>query len=295
MKKILMTLIASSLILCTGSYAENEEIEAKDLAELLNLVREGKVINKSISDRREQEFLADRNNQQRSVSEAKRRQQQEEARSERLETRFEKNEQDIAAKQEILAKRLGSLRELFGVLQQVSGDTQGVFEGSIISAEYPGRDVWLGEFAQSMGKSTKLATIEEIERLWFELQRETTESSKVTKFTAEVTKLDGAKVNQEVIRVGDYNLVSNGEYVAYDINTGLITELPKQPASRFVSSASELQSASSGFVPFALDPTRGQLLQLQIEVPDNRGKNPTGWYSRLRDYRPGFYCPASVH
>ncbi|MCY4533182.1 MAG: MotA/TolQ/ExbB proton channel family protein [Gammaproteobacteria bacterium] len=267
MKKILMTLIASSLILCTGSLAENEEIEAKDLAELLNLVREGKVINKSISDRREQDFLADRNNQQGSLNEAKRRQQQEEARSERLENQFEKNEQDIAAKQEILAKRLGSLRELFGVLQQVSGDTQGVFEGSIISAEYPGRGVWLGEFAQSMGKSTKLATIEEIERLWYELQRETTESSKVTKFTAEVTKLDGSKVNQEVIRVGDYNLISNGEYVAYDINTGLITELPKQPAARFVSSASDLQSASSGFIPFALDPTRGQLLQLQIEVP----------------------------
>ncbi len=267
MKKILMTLIASSLILCTGSLAENEEIEAKDLAELLNLVREGKVINKSISDRREQDFLADRNNQQGSLNEAKRRQQQEEARSERLENQFEKNEQDIAAKQEILAKRLGSLRELFGVLQQVSGDTQGVFEGSIISAEYPGRGVWLGEFAQSMGKSTKLATIEEIERLWYELQRETTESSKVTKFTAEVTKLDGSKVNQEVIRVGDYNLISNGEYVAYDINTGLITELPKQPAARFVSSAGDLQSASSGFIPFALDPTRGQLLQLQIEVP----------------------------
>lgn len=267
MKKLLMTFVASTLILGTGSFAETEEIEAKDLAELLNLVREGKVINKSITDRREQEFLADRNNQQRSVNDAKRRQQQEEARSERLENQFEKNEQDIAAKQEILAKRLGSLRELFGVLQQVSGDTQGVFEGSLISAEYPGRDTWLGEFAQSMGKSTKLATIEEIERLWYELQRETTESSKVTKFTAEVTKLDGSKVNQDVIRVGDYNLVSNGEYVAYDINTGLITELPKQPSSRFVSSASELQDASSGFVPFALDPTRGQLLQLQIEVP----------------------------
>ena len=30
---------------------------------------------------------------------------------------------------------------------------------------------------------------------------------------------------------------------------------------------SDLESATSGFVPFALDPTRGQLLQLQIEVP----------------------------
>ena len=166
-----------------------------------------------------------------------------------------------------MAKRLGSLRELFGVLQQVSGDTRGVLEGSIVSAELPGRGDWLGEFAASMGKSSKLATIEEIERLWYELQREMTESSKVSKFSAEVIKLGGEKVTQEVIRIGSFNLISEGEYVAYDIENQVIKELPKQPEARFVDSAGELADASSGFVPFALDPTRGQLLALQIQVP----------------------------
>ena len=201
------------------------------------------------------------------MRDAQREQANEEARSERLEAQFEKNEQDIAAKQEILAKRLGSLRELFGVLQQVSGDTRGVLEGSIVSAELPGRGEWLGEFAASMGKSSKLATIEEIERLWYELQREMTESSKVSRFSAEVIKLGGEKVTQEVIRIGSFNLISEGEYVAYDIENQVIKELPKQPEARFVDSAGELADASSGFVPFALDPTRGQLLALQIQVP----------------------------
>ena len=81
------------------------------------------------------------------------------------------------------------------MLQQVSGDTQGVFEGSIVSAQLPGRGEWLGEFAQSMGKSSKLATIEEIERLWFELQREMTESAKISKFTATVIKADGERTS----------------------------------------------------------------------------------------------------
>ena len=258
------TLLFSSLV---WSAEEDEEIEAKSIVELLQLVREGKISNRRLNENREREFLADRASQQRSVRNAEAAQRREEARSERLEAQFEKNEQDIAAKQEILQKRLGSLRELFGVLQQVSGDTQGVVEGSIVSAEFPGRGAWLGEFAQSMGRSSKLASIEEIERLWLELQQEMTESGKVSRFTAEVTKLDGSKSEQEVIRVGDYNLISDGEYLAYDLETGLITELPKQPASRFVSSAGDLEEASSGFVPFALDPTRGQLLQLQIEVP----------------------------
>ena len=267
MKKVLMSIALSAALLGAQSQAVSEEVEAKSLAELLQLVKEGKVVNARLNERREQEFLADKSQPQGEVRKAQREQANEEARSERLEAQFEKNEQDIAAKQEILAKRLGSLRELFGVLQQVAGDTQGVFEGSIISAEFPGRGQWLGEFAQSMGKSSKLATIEEIERLWFELQREMTESAKVSRFSAEMIKLDGEKVTQEVIRVGSYNLVSGEGYVTYDIENQLIKELPKQPESRFVDSTQTLLAASSGFVPFGLDPTRGQLLALQIQVP----------------------------
>ena len=266
MKKVWI-LAAAFAVSMVGTVQADEEIQAKSLAELLQLVKDGKVVNQRVNEQREREFVAGKNRQQQALRDAEREQANEEARSERLEAQFERNEQDIAAKQEILAKRLGSLRELFGVLQQVSGDTQGVLEGSIVSAELPGRGEWLGEFAQSMGKSSKLATIEEIERLWYELQREMTESSKVSKFSAEVIKLGGEKVTQEVIRVGSFNLISEGEYVAYDIENQVIKELPKQPETRFVDSAEELGSASSGFVPFALDPTRGQLLALQIQVP----------------------------
>ena len=108
-----------------------------------------------------------------------------------------------------------------------------------------------------MGKSSKLATIEEIERLWFELQREMTESAKVSRFTSELIKLDGERVTQEVIRIGSYNLISEGGYVTYDIDNQLIKELPKQPESRFVDSTEALLAANSGFVPF------GNLIQLE--------------------------------
>ena len=253
----------------SGEKAQNEqeEVPAKTLAELLDLVRQGKVVNQAENTRREKAFLADKARQQQAVRNAERLQREEEAEAARLEAIFEKNEQDIAAKQEFLAKRLGSLRELFGVLQQVSGDTQGVFEGSIISAELPGRGQWLGEFAKSMGKSSKLATIEEIERLWAELLTEMTESARVTRFSTTVIKLDGEEVEQEVVRVGSFNLVSDGEYVAYDIDNNIVKELARQPASRFVSSADDLEDASEGFTSFALDPTRGQLLALQVQVP----------------------------
>ena len=141
MKKV--WILAAAFAVSMVGTVQAEEIQAKSLAELLQLVKDGKVVNQRVNEQREREFIADKNRQQQAVRDAKREQANEEARSERLEAQFEKNEQDIAAKQEILAKRLGSLRELFGVLQQVSGDTRGVLEGSIVSAELPGRGEWL--------------------------------------------------------------------------------------------------------------------------------------------------------
>ena len=266
MKKLVILVTALALIASTPLRAE-DEIQAASLSELLQMVKDGKLVNSQANAQREAEFARDKANQAQKLADAKRLQAQEEARSERLESQFEKNEQELASLNEILAKRLGSLRELFGVLQQVSGDTQGIFEGSIVSAEYPGRSEWLSEFAQSMGKSSKLATIEEIERLWFEIQREMTETGKITRFTATVNKLNGEVAEQEVIRIGAYNLISDGQYVVYDIDNNVVKELPAQPPGRFVDSAAALQSAQSGFVPFGLDPTRGQLLELQIQIP----------------------------
>lgn len=279
MKKLVTLIAAMGLILSMPLQAEENEIEAASLSQLLQKVKDGKLVNSQANARREAEFAQDKANQAKRLSDAQRLQREEEARSERLESQFEKNEQEIAALQEILAKRLGSLRELFGVLQQVSGDTQGIFEGSIVSAEYPGRSEWLSSFAQSMGKSSKLATIEEIERLWFEIQREMTETGKITRFTAQVNKLDGEVAEQEVVRVGAYNLISDGQYVTYDIDNNVIKELPAQPPARFVDSAAALQASQSGFTPFGLDPTRGQLLELQIQIPTieervNQGGTP---------------------
>ncbi|MFN3236369.1 MAG: MotA/TolQ/ExbB proton channel family protein [Pseudomonadales bacterium] len=280
MKKLVLMFAAFALVATAQVRAADEnEVQAASLNELLNMVREGKLVNQDVNRQREAEFARNKANQAQELANAQRLQREEEARSERLESEFERNEQLIAAQQEILAKRLGSLRELFGVLQQVSGDTQGIFEGSIVSAEYPGRTEWLSEFAQSMGKSSKLASIEEIERLWFEIQREMTETGKITRFTAPVNKLNGEVSEQEVVRVGGYNLISDGQYVVYDIDNNVIKELPAQPPARFVDSAAALQAANSGFVPFGLDPTRGQLLELQIQIPTieervNQGGTP---------------------
>jgi len=276
MTKLILVIIGFAL--SSGAWAADEQksgddVQAASLEQLLQMVKEGRVENQQEIKDRERRFLADKAKQADAVAEAKKMQADEEARSTRLENQFDQNEQKIASLQDLLSKRLGSLRELFGVLQQVSGDTEGVFNNSIVSADPavdPNRSKWLSDFAKSMGRSSKLATIDEIEKLWFYLQQQMTQSGKVTKFKTTVVKLNGQEAQQDVIRIGTFNLVSGGEYVAYDNSSGKVKELPRQPAGKFVSTVKDLENAKpgDGFVPFGLDPTSGQLLALQEEVPN---------------------------
>jgi biopolymer transport protein ExbB len=188
--------------------------------------------------------------------------------SSQLEQQFADNEIELGNKTDALDKRLGELKELFGVLQQVSGDTRSKFQTSVISAQIPGRGVFLNDFAQSMGSSTKLASISEIERLWFELQREMTQSGKVTTFNREVVLANGDRVNQPVTRVGGFNLITEGKYLEYIDETGSVAELIRQPSGRFLSTTEDLTTSQGETTAFALDPTGGSIISLLVQAPN---------------------------
>jgi biopolymer transport protein ExbB len=270
----LVALTACWLGLSGGALAQEAEStppsdlvvnEANSLDELLRNVQERRVVESRAHTQREAEFRRDKDAQQRLLNEARAERTREEQRSDRLETAFEENEIRIGQLQEQLDARLGSLRELFGVLQQVAGDTRGLFEGSIISAQIPNRGDWLGELARKMGTASNLATIAEMEQLWYELQREMTESGKVTRFPGTVILNNGEELQTDIVRVGAFNLIADGKYIRFDGDD--LSELARQPAGRFVSTAERLQEASAGeTVAFAVDPTRGSLLNLLIQA-----------------------------
>jgi biopolymer transport protein ExbB len=269
--------LALALALAAGSLSAQEAApaapvddlkvnQANSLDELLDLVEQRRVVESADHTEREQRFTRERTQQAQLLTDAEGEQRREEQRSDRLETQFDENEIRIGDLQEQLDRRLGSLRELFGVLQQVAGDTRGLFEGSIISAQLPGRGEWLSELARKMGVSSELATIDEMEQLWFELQREMTESGRIVKFPATITMLNGEQNNTEVVRIGAFALVADGQYVQYDADDSLMLELPRQPSARYTNSASDLQEAGPGdMVEFGVDPTRGSLLALLIQ------------------------------
>ena len=245
--------------------------KVESLDKLLDLAREGRAQEARENKAREAEFRRDKAKQAELLKQAKQERVAEEKRSEKMEEEFDVNEQEIAVLQETLTERLGSLKELFGVLQQSAGDARAQFENSLVNIQYPDRTAFLTELVEKMSSTSRLASMEDIERLWFELQREMTESGKVARFTTSVVRADGTEEQAEVTRVGVFNLVSDGKFYDYRwdsaTNTARVVELGRQPKDRFVATAERISNTDEGLVPFAIDPTRGQLLNLLIEEP----------------------------
>jgi biopolymer transport protein ExbB len=264
MKRIVL-LIAAGLLSIGSVHAQDN---ASSMADLLKQIEQGQARDSKENREREARFAAAKNEQQNLVNQARAERTRQEQNSERLEKLFETNQAQILAARGALDERLGALKELFGVLQTVSGDATGRFKESLTNIQYPDRGTFLTELGSKMAGASELASIEDIERLWFELQREIVESGKIVRFSHDVTLADGEIVNSEIVRVGVFNIVYKGGFLSYEPSTGSVSELQRQPEqSRYVNSAADMLEAKSGIVKFAVDVTRGGILALLVESP----------------------------
>lgn len=260
--------VAAAGLFTAGSVMAEEK--ATSLEGLLDLVKNAKIAESKEHKQREAEFRRQKANQASLLAKAKQTKKDEENRSTRLEKKYEEQELAVSAKRKQLQERLGSLKELFGHLTSVAGDLRTNTETSIVSAQLPGRTQFMEDLIEKMNSATQLPTIEEIERLWYELQRETIEGGKIVKFDGTVIKPNGDRVDQPVVRIGNFNLISDGKYLTYNSEAGAIEELTRQPASDFQSAASALEASTGGFSVFGADPTGpsgGSFLAALINSP----------------------------
>lgn len=273
--------LCGTLALATGSAVAQE---AQSLDQLLEFVKQGQVTEARENRQREQEFAAAKAEQANMLKQAENERTRQENLSSELETTFEENDLLISQKQEALRERLGTLAELFGHLTSTAGDLSSNLEFSLTSAEFPGREEFLENLIAKMSGSERLPSIEEIERVWFELQREMIESGKVVAFNAEVAKPTGDKVEQSVVRVGAFNVVSeDGMYLQYVPEKGTLEELARQPSGPYIGWAKDLVAATGaeGFRKFGVDPTGptgGSYLAALINSPDLEERWHQGGY-----------------
>jgi biopolymer transport protein ExbB len=273
-KKYLTLLLALGFVGLTYAQdnGDSAEGEPTTIQSLLELVKEGRTSEQNANSQREKEFMADKNKQAAILAAEKRELARQERIADELEAEYKNNEEILKVKEAAYKKELGSLTELFGHLQSTAGEASALFSESLTAAQFGReREQFLNELTGKMADATVLPTISELERLWYELQREMVAGSEVVRFETEVIDLDGATTTCVVTRVGLYNAVCDGKYLEYVPSKGQYAFLPKQPDGKYTSTAKKLSNADAGEqVKFGVDPTGpagGSLLANLIQTP----------------------------
>ncbi|MCY4321667.1 MAG: MotA/TolQ/ExbB proton channel family protein [Bdellovibrionaceae bacterium] len=243
---------------------KEKKIQIKSLEALLKEIKKDQVESRPELKKREARFLKARNQQKALLKSALSELNKEENILKSLQSEFEKQDEELSQLEEKLALTMGALGELFGVVKQSAGETKALFENSIVSAEYENRS----DFMKKISAKKNLPNISDLEMLWFLIQQEMTESGKVSRFKQEVIKANGKTETQDIIRIGSFNLISQGKYLNYDSETQKVIELVRQPDRRFLSLAKKLQKAKKDIYAFGIDPSRGSLLSLLIQTPN---------------------------
>ena len=237
--------------------------QAQSLDQLLQQVRQGWTAENAEAEKRLAEFEADKGQQAALLAKAKAELEQARQRSASLEGRFNQSEQKITELEETLRLRLGTMGELFGVIRQVAGSVRGTVDTSLVSAQFPGR----GETLDGLATSKALPSVEQLQHLWWVMQHEMVESGKVVTFPATVVDSDGNQEEDQVTRVGVFNVVADGKYLSWLPEVGKLVELKRQPAERLLEQVAELENAETGYTRFGIDPSRGTILSLLVETP----------------------------
>jgi biopolymer transport protein ExbB len=259
-------IIAVGLLSAAAALAQPEK--AQSLEQLLDMVKKSQISESVEHHQREAEFARNKTNQAALLAQAKLTREQEEARAAELEKIYAEQHLLVIQKKQQLSERLGSMSELFGHLTSTAGDLRGTLATSLVSAQYPNRGDFLDALIEKMNGSTKLPDIEEIELLWYEIQREMVEAGRVVTFKGDVVQANGATRTQDIVRIGAYNLVSKGAYLSYDGRK--IEELARQPKGELLAAAVALQAATKGVVDVGIDPSGprgGRLLLALIQKP----------------------------
>jgi biopolymer transport protein ExbB len=248
--------------------------DAGDIDKLVESVRQEALKEAEHDEQRIDRFLRDQQEQRALVEDAKAQLAAANRRADALREAYEANEQTLTQYQATLEERAGDLNDLFAIVRQAALSADNVLSTSLVAAEQKDRSTFL----QDIGKGETTPTIEHIKRHWTMVLTEISESGKVVRFNATVIKPQGDELEQPVTRAGVFTSVSNGAFLRYLPDSGKLVELSRQPAPRFQRMAKDLQTAESGIVPMALDPSKGAILSLMVQSPDLKERIRQGGY-----------------
>jgi biopolymer transport protein ExbB len=109
------------------------------------------------------------------------------------------------------------------------------------------------------------------------MHREMTAQGEVARYQAPVVQPSGESAPAEVIRIGPFTAMSDGQFLSYLPELRKLAVLSRQLPGEFMSVAGDFSDTTEGYTRAVVDYTRGVLLALYVERPNwleriNRGE-----------------------
>lgn len=232
------------------------------LDQLLKQVQETASGNARANAEREKRFLDSRNEQAALTQKAEADLAAAKAASDNAKARYDAGARAITDMKKQLESRSGDYSQVFAAARQAAGDFRTQAGNSAVTAQHPERLAFL----DGMSHSADVPSIGDLQKLWFVLQQEMTDTASSARFSAQVLGDGGVPQSKAVVRVGPFTLFSEGRYLALTPE-GQLAPLARQPGGGLASLARDFEATKSGVAPALIDPTRGQLLMREAERP----------------------------
>lgn len=238
MRKILFILFALTSLLAT------------DIDQLLISVKKDSLIESKNESERVKNFEANRADWAKKLKEAELELNALSNETKALNSKIESNEKELVRLEALLKEKSANLGEFFGVIKESLGEFRAHIKSSITSAEIPSRDAYL----RFMDRENILPKAYDLEQFWKLYFEEIVLSGEVKKFTTKVVDLEGNSNTQEVIRIGQFGLISGGKNLYFKNSQIYEYKAQIEDTRKFE------QSTSSAVI--TLDPTGGDLIDL---------------------------------
>jgi biopolymer transport protein ExbB len=239
-------------------------VSAGELDDLVRQVQESKIQDSRADEERKARFMADKNQQQKLLAEAKAALTKAETESKALRERFSANQTRLKELDTELKTKSGELGSLLGQVREFGTRFSTDMENSIVSAQFPGR----ADELQRMVFGKEAPGAAQVETLWMNVLKEMAESGKVDEFHGQYFDASGEQRDAEIVRIGAYTALTQGKYLRYVPKTGKLEELTAQPEPELLALAKALPKNKNATAMIALDPTRGNLAE---SLPDSSG------------------------
>ena len=237
----------------------------QSIDELIESVRSEHAVERERLLEREQRFRQQRDQQQQLLEQVRNERQRAEQLADELRARYEEGENLLADLETELDEKTGDLDEFFAVVGQISIDTLGMVEGSLVSGQFPNRH----EPLEALSNNAGIPSIGELRELWYALLDEMSQNGRIVRFEQDIIAENGEAARAEMTRIGAFSAITGERYLRYLPETQRFLALAQQPEQVRRSDLSNFQNGGGDrFMPISVDPSRGAILGMILQSPN---------------------------